>query len=289
MTSSWMLVAGFLFAAMALLVKIGGAHFDSVELGFYRSLGAFVFIAGFVLAKRERVWNPHMRTHFLRSLAGTWGIISYFYAIAHLPLATATTLNYTSPLFLAVATTLVLREKFSGWLVAAIVLGFAGVAMLLQPSFEAGTAGAALMGLSSGLVASWAYLGVRALSRRGEPEWRILFWFGLFGAVGCAAWQLAVSTFHPIRWENAWILVGIGVLGTLAQLAMTRAYRTGNTLVVGSLSYSTIVFSTLFMVTIFGDRLPFLGWAGIVVIVASGLAALRVEKKDQVEEAGFES
>lgn len=289
MTSSWMLVAGFMFAAMALLVKIGGAHFEAIELGFYRSLGAFLFIAGFVAARRERVWNPHMGTHLLRSLAGTFGIITYFYAIANLPLATATTLNYTSPLFLAVATTLVLREKFSRWLIVAIVLGFTGVAMLLQPTFAAGQATAALLGLSSGLVASWAYLGVRALSRKGEPEWRILFWFGLVGTVGCAAWQLAFSTFHPVRWENAWILVGIGVLGTLAQLAMNRAYKTGNTLVVGSLSYSTIVFSTLFMVTIFGDRIPPLGWAGIVVIVASGLIALRVEKKDQVEEAGFES
>ena len=122
-----------------------------------------------------------------------------------------------------------------------------------------------------------------------DPEGRIRFRFGLVGPVGCAAWQLAFSTFHPVRWDNAWILVGIGVLGTLAQLAMNRAYKTGNTLVVGSLSYSTIVFSSLFMVTFFGDRIPVLGWAGIVVIVASGLIALRVEKKDQVEEAGFES
>ena len=165
------------------------------------------------------------------------------------------------------------------------MLGFAGVALLLQPTFAAGKEGAAMVGLFSGLLASWAYLGVRALSRSGEPEWRILFWFGALGTVGCAAWQAAFSTFHPVRWEKAWILVGIGVLGTLAQLAMNRAYRTGNTLVVGSLSYSTIVFSTLFMVTIFGDRIPMLGWAGIVVIVASGLIALRVEKKDQVEEA----
>ena len=65
--------------------------------------------------------------------------------------------------------------------------------MLLQPSFEGGKEGAALIGLFSGVLASWAYLGVRALSRHGEPEWRILFWFGLFGTVGCAAWQLAKS------------------------------------------------------------------------------------------------
>ena len=284
-----MLVAGFCFAAMALFVKLGGAHFEAIELGFYRSLGAFLFIAAFVVARRKSVWNPHMGTHFFRSMAGTFGIITYFYGIANLPLATATTLNYTSPLFLAVGTTLVLGEKFSRWLLAAVVLGFAGVAMLLQPTFAAGKEGAAMIGLSSGLVASWAYLGVRSLSRQGEPEWRILFWFGLFGTVGCAAWQLAFSTFHRVGWDNVWILAGIGVLGTLAQLAMTRAYRTGNTLVVGSLSYSTIVFSTLFMVTFWEDRLSILGWTGIVVIVASGLLALRVEKNEHVEEAGFES
>ncbi len=289
MTSSWMLVAGFFFAAMALFVKLGGAHFEAIELGFYRSLGTLVFMGAFVAAKRERVWNPHMGTHLLRSLAGTFGIITYFYGIANLPLATATTLNYTSPLFLAVATTIVLGEKFSRWLLAAIVLGFAGVAMLLQPTFAGGKEGPAMVGLFSGLLASWAYLGVRTLSRHGEPEWRILFWFGVFGTVGCASWQFAFSTFHPVSWDNVWILLGIGVLGTLAQLAMTRAYRTGNTLVVGSLSYSTIVFSTLFMVTFWDDRLSLAGWAGIVVIVASGLIALRVEKKEHVEEAGFES
>jgi drug/metabolite transporter (DMT)-like permease len=188
-----------------------------------------------------------------------------------------------------VATTVVLRERFSGWLLVAIVLGFGGVAMLLQPTFAAGKEGAAMVGLFSGLLASWAYLGVRTLSRQGEPEWRILFWFGFFGTVSCLAWQLAFSTFHPVRWDNVWILAGIGVLGTAAQLAMTRAYGTGNTLVVGSLAYSTIVFSTLFMVSFWDDRLTPMGWAGIVVIVASGLIALRVERKEQVEEAGFES
>lgn len=284
-----MLVAGFFFAAMAQFVKLGGAHFEAIELGFYRSLGAFLFIAGFVVARRERVWNPYMGTHLLRSLAGTLAIVTYFYGIANLPLATATTLNYTSPLFLAMATVVVLRETFSRWLIAAIVLGFAGVAMLLQPTFAAGKEGAALVGLFSGLLASWAYLGVRSLSQKGEPEWRILFWFGFTGTVACAAWQATFSTFRPLGWDNAWILIGIGVLGTLAQLSMTRAWRTGNTLVVGSLSYSTIVFSTLFMVTFWDDRLTFMGWAGIVVIVASGLMALRVEKKEQVEEAGFES
>ena len=69
---------------------------------------------------------------------------------------------------------------------------------------------------------------------------------------------------------------------------MTRAYRTGNTLVVGAYSYSTIVFAVAFGIVLWNDRLSPLEWGGIVVIVASGLVAMRVEKKEQIEEAGFE-
>jgi len=79
------------------------------------------------------------------------------------------------------------------------------------------------------------------------------------------------------------------VCGVLAQLAMTRAYRTGNTLVVGSLSYSTPVFGAGLAYLVWGERLAPFEWIGIAIIIASGLLALRVEKKEQVEEAGFES
>ena len=140
-----------------------------------------------------------------------------------------------------------------------------------------------------GVLSSWAYLSVRTLGRLGEPDWRVLFWFGAVSTAGCAVWQLTTSAFHAITWGNAWILAGIGICGTLAQLTMTRAYRTGNTLVVGSLSYSTIVFAVVFTYLIWDERIEPLEWAGIGIVVASGLMAMRVEKKEQVEEAGFES
>jgi S-adenosylmethionine uptake transporter len=289
MTSSWMLVAGLFFAGMGVFVKLGSAHFDAVELALYRSLGALVFVSGFVVSRRGTVMSPHIATHMVRSVAGGIGLIAYFYAITQIPLATATTLNYTSPLFLAVATTVVMGERFSAWLLGAVLLGFAGVAMLLQPTFAAGKEGAAMVGLFSGLAASWAYLSVRTLGRHGEPEWRILFWFGLIASLMCALWQALFSTFHAIRADNAWLLVGIAVMGTGGQLCMTRAYRTGNTLVAGALSYSTIVFATVFTYLLWDEKLSLLAWAGMVVIVASGILAMRVEKKEQVEEAGFES
>ena len=146
-----------------------------------------------------------------------------------------------------------------------------------------------MLGLASGVLSAWAYLSVRTLGRLGEPDWRVLFWFGLIASVICAAWQLATSTFHALRWDNAWILAGVALFGTLAQLAMTRAYRTGNTLVVGALSYSTILFATAFTLVLWHEHLRPLEWLGMGVIVASGITAMRAEKKEQVEEAGFES
>ena len=289
MTSSWMLVAGLLFAVMGVFIKLGAEHFDASELALYRSLFALLAVSGIVLVRGGTVRSAHMGMHLVRGIVGAVSLIGYFYAITKLPLATAQTLNYTSPLFLAIATTVVLGERFSGWLVAAIALGFAGVAMLLQPTFAAGQEGPAMIGLFSGVFAAWAYLSVRTLGRLGEPDWRVVFWFGAVGTVLCLAWQGLTSTFHPIGWDNAWILAGVGATGTAAQLAMTRAYRVGNTLVVSALWYSTIVFAAVFTYAVWGDRLTLLAWAGMIVIVASGLIAMRVERKEQVEEAGFES
>ena len=291
MTSSWMLVAGFLFATMGVFVKLGSAHFGAAELAFYRSLVTFVAMLGLLGLRRGRgtLATRYFGMHLLRAVVGSVSLIGYFYAITELPLATAQTLNYTSPLFLAIGTVVLLGERFSGRLVAAIVVGFAGVALLLQPTFREGKEAAALIGLFSGIFSSWAYLSVRTLGRLGEPDWRVVFWFGLVASVMCAGWQLATSTFHPLTGENIWILAGVGLCGTLAQLAMTRAYRTGNTLVVGSLSYSTLVFGAVATRLVWSERMAPLEWAGMLVIVASGIMAMRAERKEDVEEAGFES
>ena len=289
MTSSWMIVAGFFFAAMGVFVKFGAGEFDAAEMAFYRSFVGLFFVTGLVLAKRGTVKTSNMGFHAIRSVVGSVSLIGYFYAMSQLPLATAQTLNYTSPIFLAIATVVVLGEKFSPWLVAAIALGFVGVAVLLQPTVHGGKEAAALIGLFSGVFSAWAYLSVRTLGKLGEPDYRVVFWFTVIGSILCAGWQLSISTFHPVHWSNVWVVIGIGASGTAAQLAMTRAYRTGNTLVCGALSYSTLVFGAIATFIVWDERLAPLEWVGMGIIIASGILAMRVEKKEQVEEAGFES
>jgi drug/metabolite transporter (DMT)-like permease len=284
-----MLVAGFLFAAMGVFVKLGADYFGSAELAMYRSLVSVVFAAGLLAIHGKTLRSEYLGMHIIRGVVGTISLMFYFYALTHLPLATAQTLNYTSPIFLAIATTVVLGERPSAWMLVAIILGFAGVALLLQPNFEEGKEGAAMVGLMSGVLATWAYLSVRTLGKLGEPDGRVLFYFGLIASLMCAAWTASTSTFHPIRWSNVWILLGVGICGTLAQLAMTRAYRTGKTLVVGALSYSSIIFATAATIVLWNDRLTPLEWGGMGIIILSGIIAMRVEKKEQIEEAGFES
>ena len=284
-----MIVAGLMFATMGVFVKLGAEHFDAAELAFYRNFVSLIFVGALVAIRGGSLKTTHGTAHFVRGLTGSISLIGYFYAMTQLPLATAQTLNYTSPLFLAITTVVVLGEKFSGWLIAAIALGFVGVAVLLQPTFHGGKEAVALIGLFSGVFSAWAYLSVRTLGKLGEPDWRVVFWFTVIGSILCAAWQLSTSSFHALRLDNFWMVLGIGLTGAIAQLAMTRAYRTGNTLVVGALSYSTLVFGAVLAFIVWGERLQPLEWVGMGIIIASGVLAMRQEKKEQIEEAGFES
>lgn len=271
--SQWMLVAGLLFALMGLFVKLGAEYgFSSAELVFYRSFIGLVVIYAIVRQRGFALRTQHFRSHLYRGLSGFIALMLYFYAIARLPLATAVTLNYTSPLFLAVLATWVLKERVSPWVMAAVVAGFVGVALLLRPSFRSEELFAGFLGLASGAFASIAYLNVKQLGQAGEPDWRVVFYFTLISTIGAAAWMLA-HTFHPVSWEGAGIIAGLGTSATLAQLAMTRAYQEGQTLVVGSLAYSTVVFASVLGVVVGGETLGAASWLAIALIVASGIVA----------------
>lgn len=272
--SGWMVVAGFLFGCMGVFVKLGAQHFSSAELVFYRSLFGLLVI--FLIARLQglplatRCWKMHL----WRGLSGFVALMLFFYAIGALPLATAMTLNYTSPLFLAFLSTLVLRERLRLPLFLGIALGFVGVVLLLRPTWHQDQLAAGLMGLTSGFFAGIAYLNVRQLGQAGEPPLRVVFYFTLLCTVGGGLW-MALHTFHSVRLEDLLLLLGLGTTATLAQLAMTHAYRDGETLVAGSLAYSTVIFASLWGMLLWGEILVLSSWLGIALIVISGIIASR--------------
>lgn len=265
-----MLVACLFFACMGVLVKIGAEKFSSAELVFYRSLFGLVFIFLFVRHREATLVTPHWRKQLARSLTGYASLTFYFYAITLLPLATAVTLNYTSPIFLALLSLMFLRGENRAILHFAILLGFIGVAMLLQPSMHESQWLAGFAGLLSGLLAGVVYLQIVELGRLGEPAWRTVFYFTLVCTLGSGLWML-LHEFHALTARDAALLFAMGSCATLAQLGMTRAYAEGNPLVSGSLAYGTVVLASLFGILLWDERLSPLSWAGILLIVMSGV------------------
>lgn len=276
--SLWMLAAGFFFAIMGVCVKLGSAHFTAPELVFYRSIFGFLLILVVTQGNRLSLKTRHLKLHLSRSVLGFLSLIMFFYAITHLPLATAVTLNYTSPLFLALFTTLWLREKVRPVLILAILLGFVGVVLLLNPSLHRDELVAGISGLSSGILAGFIYLQVTRLGRLGEPEWRTVFYFTLVCSLGAGLWMLA-QDFHPVRLSDLPLLLAMGMSATLAQLAMTRAYRKGNSLVSGSLAYTTVVFASLFGIVLWQELLSVGQWLAIGLIIASGILSVQATRR----------
>jgi drug/metabolite transporter (DMT)-like permease len=273
-----MLVAAFFFAVMGTLVKIGGEKFSSPELVFYRSFFGLIFI--FVLAKRHQLQlkSPILGMQMTRSILGFVSLVMFFYAISELPLATAITLNYTSPLFMAAFAPFILKEKPRALLVAAIALGFTGVALLLQPSLHLDELIAGGIGLLSGMTAGIVYVYVTQLARSGEPDWRTVFYFTLVCTIGAGLWML-LHRFTPLTWQDIPLLLGIGASATIAQFAMTRAYRTGNHLVVGSLAYSTVLIASLIAFLLWGETLSADRWFAVALIILGGLISIRSTPK----------
>jgi S-adenosylmethionine uptake transporter len=212
----------------------------------------------------------------------------WFYSIGGLPLATPKTLNNMSSvwmaLFLIGGGVLVGAARVDGRLVAAVLAGFAGVALVLRPTIEQQQLWHGLAGLISGMLAALAYLQVTALGRAGEPDERIVFYFSTGGMAAGAVWMAVqgLSRHTPLGLA---LLLAIGVLATAAQMMMTRAYRIGRPLVNASLQYLGIVFSVVFGVVLFDDPATASALAGMLLIVGAGLTATLLRARQQHDSA----
>jgi S-adenosylmethionine uptake transporter len=274
-----MVLASFLFASMAVGIKFASNSFGTFELIFYRGIVSVIFMGIVVRARGATLRTPVPMMHLWRSTIGVLSLSSWFYAIAHLPLATAMTLNYMSGVWVAAfivgGALLYGQSEKQGPLLGTVMLGFVGVVMTLRPTIDHNQLFAGVIGLLSGMGAALAYMQVTALGKIGEPEERTVFYFSVgttvVGVVGMLFTE--VTPWAEVRWQDAAWVVPIGILASLGQWSMTRAYRKGSTLVVASMQYSGIVFAVIFSLLIFGDKIAPMGWAGIAVIVTSGVLA----------------
>lgn len=279
----WMLLGAFAFATMGVCVKYASEHFHAAEMVFYRGLISTVLM-GVMMRWRHIQWRTrYPSAHAWRSVSGVVSLTAWYYAIAALPLATAMTLNYMSGVWVGaflIGTQLMLRRQVhhQGPLMLAVLASFAGVVMILRPTLEQNQLFAGLVGLMSGLVSALAYLQVTSLGRLGEPEDRTVFYFSMACALAGALSMVTLGA-SPWRWDIGIWLLPMGVLATVGQWCMTRAYRQGATLVVANLQYSGIIFGATYSLLLFGDQIPLVGWLGMLIIIVSGIAATIVRDR----------
>lgn len=296
MSNAWLMVlASFLFSTMGVCVKLASAHYASGEIVFYRGLTGSLMMLAFARWQGGTVATKVAGMHFWRSVSGVLSLMAWFYAIGNLPLATAMTLNYMSSvwmaLFLIGGAVMLGSARVDGRLIATVLLGFAGVGLILRPTIEQDQLWHGLVGLVSGMIAATAYLQVTALGRAGEPEYRIVFYFSLGGVIAGALSMLWTGmSAHTLY--GAALLLAVGVLATVAQLMMTRAYSTGRPLVNASLQYLGIAFAFLYGVLLFDDRVTWMAVAGMGLIVTAGLGATLLRSRAAPADAAkstFES
>ncbi|GAA0781718.1 DMT family transporter [Castellaniella ginsengisoli] len=274
MQSLWMLLACAMFAVMGALVKVAAdADASLPEIVLFRSLPSVLLLFFWARATRRTIRPSSWRLHLWRNLSGILSMWLGFFALSHLALPTAISLNYTAPLFIA------------GWMlffggaqrdpvrVLAVLAGFLGVLGVLRPSIAQDQWFAALMGLGAGGFAAIAMMQIRQLGRIGEPEWRTVLLFSL-GACCSGAAGIALQGWRTGEPLAFLALTGLGLAGLVGQLAMTRAFGLGSTLLTAALQYMTIIFAALIGVLFWGDRPAPLAWAGMALIIGSGLLSV---------------
>jgi drug/metabolite transporter (DMT)-like permease len=277
---------------MGVCVKLASALYPPGEIVFYRGLVGMLFAAVIARSRGSSLRTSVPVMHFWRSLCGVLSLGLWFYAIGGLPLGTAVTLNYLSSvwmaLFLLGGAVLLGSAQVDGRLVAAVLAGFGGVALVLRPTIGQDQLWFGLAGLLSGMTAALAYLQVTTLGRRGEPETRIVFYFAL-GGVLAGALSMAWTGFSPHGWRGAGLLLAVGLTATAGQLMITRAYAIGSTLANAGLQYTGILFAVLYGVALFGERLSWTVLAGILLIVVAGIACTWLGRLPETAKAPSET
>ncbi len=268
----YMIAAGLLFAGVGAIIKIVSQSLPNEMVVFFRSVfGLIALVPWLVRGDRRRLATRYPLLHLTRALAGLGAMYCYFYALAHLPLAEATLLNYSTPLFVPFIALVWLHEGIPHRLWWAVGVGFAGILLILKPGMEL-FAPVSLVGVAAGMFAAVAMTSIRRMSR-SEPALRIVFYFSLVCTLGSSlplAW----------RWQTPdarlWVLlIAMGALATLAQVLLTRAYACAPAAQVGPFTYSTVVFAALAGWLLWGEVLDAYSLLGAVFVCIAGIMTIR--------------
>ncbi len=273
-----MAAGAFFFSVMSALVKVAGARYPTMEVVWVRSLVVLIISWATLRARGKSVHGNERGLLVLRGLLGFGGLSCFYYAVIHLPLAEATVIQYTNPVWTGLIAAVVLGEWIGWSQVGLAVLALGGVVLVARPSALFGGASgldphAVLIACAGALFSAAAYVTVRRL--RGEGTMVIVFWFALIGSLLPLPFALSGNWLTPLGWQEWLLLAAIGVSTHLGQVYLTLGLQheaAGRAMTVG---YLQILFALVWGVVLFGAWPDLVAGAGGLLIVLSVVGVAR--------------
>ncbi|WP_328598066.1 DMT family transporter [Croceibacterium salegens] len=258
-------------ATMSALIKMAGEHGVHVaEIMFWRQATSIPLLLGWAALTGgiAQLRTDRPGRHFLRAFYGTIGMTLNFGAVILLPLAEATTMNFTAPIWAVILATLLLKERPGVWRWSAVTAGFVGILLIAQPGSGHIPLEGAAVALGGAFMIALISIQIADLNKTDKPL-SIVFYFALFSVPMVAVAMPFVYHSHDLA---TWgLLLAIGVTGLIGQLLLTAALRFGRVSSVIVMDYSALFWATLYGWWLF-DRLPPAStWLGAPIIIGAGL------------------
>lgn len=265
----YIVLSAFFFALMNLFVKLSG-DLPVMQKSFFRNAVAMIFALAIIVKNRtyEMPRGKNLKYLFIRSAAGTVGILCNFYAVGNMNIADASMLNKLSPFFAVLFSVFILKEKASLRQTAAITAAFIGALLVMKPTFSPETF-PAFAGFLGGLSAGLAYTYVRKLSQSGVKGPVIVFGFSLFSCT--VTLPSLIFGYVPMSFKQLLFLIVAGICAGGGQFFITAAYSHAPAKEISVYDYSQIIFSTLLSIAVFGEMPDILSFLGYTVIIGAAV------------------
>jgi drug/metabolite transporter (DMT)-like permease len=263
-----LLLSAFGFSMMAALVKLSG-DVPTIQKTFFRNFVSAIIAFGFVKYYGERLFGKreNQKLLLLRSSLGAAGIILFFYAIDHLVLSDADMLNKLSPFLTIIFASIFLKEKARLFQITAIIIAFIGTMFIIKPAFSYETI-PYIAGLLSAVFAAGAYTVLRVLGTK-EKFYTVVFYFSFFTTMILLPFVLAF--YEPMSVKQWVYLLGAGLFATIGQFGITIAYKFAPAKEISIFFYSTVVYSALISIFLFGQIPDMWSIIGYIIIFAASL------------------
>lgn len=269
-----MTLSAMLFGCMALTIRLASTQLHPFEIAFFRNLFGLVFALPILMRHgRSILYTQKLSLYFMRCTIGIVSMLAGFWALVHLPLAQAVAISYSTPLFVTIGAVLVLGEVVRARRWTAVVIGFVGVLIVLQPGAATFTAGA-LIALFAAAMSGSVAISIKFLTRTDKADTIVLYttliWVPL--SLPPALWVWTTPT--GITW--LWIIAS-GFFGTMAHMLWTRALHLGDASAITPISFVQLPVVAVAAYFLFDEALTQWTVLGSLIILASNIYIARRE------------